>query len=68
MTKEDQGDWIFEKAPDEEAGKTGEGKEANPSFEPLSPSAELLDWGSDLDDGEVITPAPKKAKVHGWTL
>ena len=41
--KEDQGDWIFEKADDEEAGKTGEGNEADPSFEPLSPSAELLD-------------------------
>jgi hypothetical protein len=49
--KEDQGDWVFEEADeeaDEASQEAGEGEEADPSFVPLSPSAELLDWGSDL--------------------
>jgi len=41
--KEDQGDWVFKEA-DEEAGlKASKGEEADPSFEPLSASAEPLD-------------------------
>jgi hypothetical protein len=66
--KEDQGDWVFEKV-DKEADKAsqeaGEGEEADPSFEPLSPSAELLDWESDLNDGEVcICPSSLPCLVH----
>jgi hypothetical protein len=62
--KEDQGDWVFEEA-DEEAGK---GEEADPSFEPLSPSTEPLDWGSDLDDGELcICPSSLPCQVHNLT-
>jgi hypothetical protein len=65
--KEDQGDWVFEEA-DEEASQTGEEGEADPSFEPLSPSAEPLDWGSDLDDGEVcICPSSLPCLVHNLT-
>jgi hypothetical protein len=40
--KEDQGDWVFEEA-DKETGQTGKEGKADPSFEPLSPSAEPLD-------------------------
>jgi hypothetical protein len=65
--KEDQGDWVFEEA-DKETGQTGEEGEADPSFEPLSPSAEPLDWGSDLDDGEVcICPSSLPCLVHNLT-
>jgi len=65
--KEDQGNWVFKEA-DEEAGQTGEGEEADPSFEPLSPSTELLDWGSDLDDGKVcICPSSLPCLVHNLT-
>ena len=63
--KEDQGDWVFKEADEEadkEADKAGkeakEGEEADPSFVPLSPSAEPLDWGSDFDDGEVCVYQP----------
>jgi hypothetical protein len=63
--KEDQGDWVFEEA-DEEAGQEAdEGEEANPSFKPLSPSTEPLDWGSDLDDGELyICPSFLLCQVY----
>jgi len=69
--KEDQGDWVFEEA-DKEADEAGqearEGEEADPSFIPLSPSAEPLDWGSDLDDGEVcICPSSLLCLVHTLT-
>jgi len=66
--KEDQGDWVFKEA-DEEAGQeAGEGEEADPSFEPLSPSAEPLDWGSDLDDGKVcVCPSSLLCLVHTLT-
>ena len=65
--KEDQGNWVFEEA-DKEASQTGEEGKADPSFEPLSPSAELLDWGSDLDDGEVcICPSSLLCLVHNLT-
>jgi len=69
--KEDQGDWVFKEA-DEEADKAsqeaGKGEEADPSFVPLSPSAELLDWGSDLDDGEVcVCPSSLPCLVHTLT-
>jgi hypothetical protein len=69
--KEDQGDWVFEEADEEadEAGQeAGEGEEADPSFIPLSPSAEPLDWGSDLDDGEVcVCPSSLPCLVHTLT-
>jgi hypothetical protein len=69
--KEDQGDWVFEEADEEadEAGQeAGEGEEADPSFVPLSPSAEPLDWGSDLDDGEVcVCPSSLPCLVHTLT-
>jgi hypothetical protein len=42
--KEDQGNWVFKEADKEASQEAGEGEEADPSFEPLSPSAELLDW------------------------
>jgi hypothetical protein len=63
--KEDQGNWVFEEA-DEEAGQeASEGEEADPSFEPLSPSTEPLDWGSDLDDGKLcICPSSLLCQVH----
>jgi hypothetical protein len=69
--KEDQGDWVFEEA-DKEADKASqearEGEEADPSFVSLSPSAEPLDWGSDLDDGEVcICPFSLPCLVHTLT-
>jgi hypothetical protein len=65
--KEDQGNWVFKEA-DKEASQTGEGEEADPSFEPLSPSAEPLDWGSDLNDGEVcICPFSLPCLVHNLT-
>jgi len=66
--KEDQGDWVFEEA-DEEAGKeAGEGEEADSSFKPLSPSAKQLDWGSDLDDGELcVCPSSLLCQVHNLT-
>jgi hypothetical protein len=69
--KEDQGDWVFEEADeaDEEVGQeANKGEEADPSFEPLSPSAEPLDWGSDLDDGEVcVCPSYLPCLVHNLT-
>jgi hypothetical protein len=69
--KEDQGDWVFKEADeaDEETGKeASEGEEANPSLEPLSPSAKPLDWGSDLDDGEVcVCPSSLPCLVHTLT-
>ena len=69
--KEDQGDWVFEEADeaDEEVGQEADkGEEADPSFEPLSPSAELLHWGSDLDDGEVcVCPSYLLCLVHNLT-
>jgi hypothetical protein len=69
--KEDQGDWVFEEA-DKEADKAGqeakEGEEADLSFVSLSPSAEPLDWGSDLDDGEVcVCPSSLPCLVHTLT-
>jgi hypothetical protein len=66
--KEDQGNWVFEEA-DEEAGQeAGKGEEADPSFEPLSPSAEPLDWGSDLDDGKLcVCPSSLPCQVHNLT-
>ena len=66
--KEDQGDWVFEKE-DEETGKeANEGEEADPSITPLSPSAELPDWGSDIDDGEVcVCPFSLPCLVHNLT-
>jgi hypothetical protein len=69
--KEDQGNWVFEKA-DKEADKAGqeasEGEEADHSFIPLSPSAELLDWESDLDNGKVcICPFYLLCLVHNLT-
>jgi hypothetical protein len=69
--KEDQGDWVFKEADEEvnEAGQeAGEGEEADPSFIPLSPSAEPLDWGSDLNDGEVcVCPSSLPYLVHTLT-
>jgi hypothetical protein len=69
--KEDQGDWVFKEADeaDEEVGQeANKGEEADPSFEPLSPSAEPLDWGSDLDDSEVcICPSYLPCLVHNLT-
>jgi hypothetical protein len=41
--KEDQGDWVFEEVDEETSQEAGEGEEADPSFTPLSPSAEPLD-------------------------
>jgi hypothetical protein len=66
--KEDQGDWVFEEVDEETGQEAGEGEEADPSFTPLSPSAELLDWGSDLDDGEVcVCPSSLPCLVHNLT-
>ena len=66
--KEDQGDWVFEEADKEASKETGEGEEANPSFKPLSPSAELLDWGSDFNNGEVcICPSSLPCLIHTLT-
>jgi hypothetical protein len=65
--KEDQGDWVFEEA-DKETGQTGEEGKADRSFEPLSPSTKLLDWGSDLDDGKVcVCPSSLPCLVHNLT-
>jgi hypothetical protein len=65
--KEDQGDWVFEEA-DEETSQTSEEGKADPSFKPLSPSAKPLDWGSDLDDGEVcVCPSSLLCLVHNLT-
>jgi hypothetical protein len=65
--KEDQGDWVFEEVDEEASQEAGEG-EADPSFEPLSPSAKLLDWGSDLDDGKLcICPSSLPCQVHNLT-
>jgi hypothetical protein len=69
--KEDQGNWVFEEADEEadEAGQeAGEGEQANPSFVPLLPSDEPLDWGSDLDDGKLcICPFSLLCQVHNLT-
>src|SRR5216683_2861632 len=65
--KEDQGNWVFEEA-DETGLEASEFKEDDPSFVPLSPSAEPLDWGSDFDDGEVcICPSSLPCLVHTLT-
>jgi hypothetical protein len=69
--KGDQGNWVFEEA-DEEADEAvqeaKEGEEADPSFVPLSPLAELLDWRSDLDDGELcVCPSSLPCQVHNLT-
>jgi hypothetical protein len=69
--KEDQGDWVFEEADEadkETSQETGKGEEADPSFVPLSPLAEPLDWGSDFDDGEVcVCPSYLPCLVHNLT-
>jgi hypothetical protein len=66
--KEDQGDWVFKEVNEETGQEAGEGEEADPSFTPLSPSTEPLDWGSDLDDGEVcICPFSLPCLVHTLT-
>jgi hypothetical protein len=66
--KEDQGNWVFQEA-DKEADKASqeasEGEEADPSFGPLSPLAELPDWGSDLENGELcVCPSSLLCQVH----
>ena len=66
--KEDQGDWVFEEADEEASQEASEGEEADPSFEPLSPSTEPLDWGSDLEDGELcICLSSLPCQVHNLT-
>jgi hypothetical protein len=66
--KEDQGDWVFEEVNEETIQEAGEGEEADPSFTPLSPSAELLDWGSDLDNSKVcVCPSSLLCLVHNLT-
>jgi hypothetical protein len=66
--KEDQGNWVFEEADKETGEEASKGEEADPSFEPLSPLAEPLDWGSDLDDGELcICPSSLLCQVHNLT-
>ncbi len=60
--------WVFEKADKEVGREASKGEEANPSFEPLSPSAELLDWESDFNDGKVcICPSSLPCLVHTLT-
>ena len=66
--KEDQGNWVFEEADKETDEEASKGEEADPSFEPLSPSAKPLDWGSDLDDGELcICLSSLPCQVHNLT-
>jgi hypothetical protein len=69
--KEDQGNWVFEEADeaDEQVSQEADkGEEADPSFIPLSPSAELVDWGSDLNDGKVyVCPFYLLCLVHNLT-
>jgi hypothetical protein len=66
--KEDQGNWVFEEADKEAGQEADEGEEADPSFEPLSPSAELLNWGSDLNDGELcVCSSSLLCQVHNLT-
>jgi hypothetical protein len=63
--KEDQDNWVFEEV-NEETGQEGEA--ADPSFEPLSSSAEPLNWGSDLNDGKVcVCPSSLPCLVHNLT-
>jgi len=65
--KEDQGDWVFQEV-DEISLEASEFEEDDPSFIPLSPSTELLDWGSDFDDGEVcVCPSSLPCLVHTLT-
>src|SRR6266851_2898329 len=65
--KEDQGDWVFKEA-DKTGLEAGEFEEDDSSFVPLSPSAELLDWGSDFDDGKVcVCPSSLPCLVHTLT-